>query len=374
MHLALAAAIAAAVIQAASSSSPTPAFAPDGTLWITWVDGPNVWVSSSKDAGRTYTPAVRINSAPENIDAHGEARPKIAVGPGGEVYVSYTRKGEAPYTGDIRFSRRLTDGRFAPPVTVNDDGLAIGHRFDTLAVAPNGDVHVFWIDKRDLEAAIRKGDEYDGAALYRAVSTDSGKTFAPNRKVKDHVCECCRLAVAWEGATPVVVWRDILPGSVRDHSLLRADGKEPAFVRASDDGWELSGCPHHGPAVAASGENVLHLVWFTGEGKRGKGSFYRRLQGDRFSEPVRLGGENAAHPQVLAIGRSVWAVWKETRTSGATTVHALRSSDAGQSWSKPTLVARAAGKSDHPLLVAHGEKAFLSWFSADRGYRLIRLR
>jgi hypothetical protein len=315
-----------------------------------------------------------VNPVPEKIEAHGEARPKIAVGPGGDVYVSYTRKGEAPYTGDIRFSRRQADGSFSAPITVNDDGRPIGHRFDTLSVAPSGAVHLFWIDKRDLEAAIRKGDEYEGAALYRAVSTDDGKTFSANEKVKDNVCECCRLAVGWDGEVPLLVWRDCLTGGVRDHSLIRLDGKEPAIARASDDGWEISGCPHHGPSVSVGNGGTVHLVWFTGEGKRGKGSFYRRsLRAGSFTEPVKLGGAGAVHPYVLSAGSRVWVAWKETAKDGDV-AYAIRSSDAGATWDKPRVVARSRGTSDHPLLVAHRGAAFLSWFSRHEGYRITRIR
>jgi hypothetical protein len=110
--------------RAQTSSVPTAALAFDGTLWVVWVDGRQVYAASSKDAGKTFGPSARVNVQPEAIDATGEARPKIAVGPKEEVYVSYTRKGEKPFTGDIRFSRRLPDGSFSEPLSVNDDGLA----------------------------------------------------------------------------------------------------------------------------------------------------------------------------------------------------------------------------------------------------------
>jgi len=178
---------------------PTAAFAPDGTLFVVWVDGPHVYVGRSRDLGKTFAETTPVTREAEPIDASGEARPKIAISAKGEVYVSYTRKGKQPFTGDIRFSRRLADGRFSPPVTINDDGLATGHRFDTLSVSPSGEVHLVWVDKRDLEKAQDSHRGYAGAALYEAVSVDGGRTFAANRKVKDEVCECCRIALAWDG-------------------------------------------------------------------------------------------------------------------------------------------------------------------------------
>jgi hypothetical protein len=359
--------------RAATSSVPSAAFAADGTLWLAWVDGGRVVAASSKDLGKTFSPPAAVSRAGEAIDANGEARPKIAVGPKGDVYVSYTRKGQRPFTGDIRFSRRLADGAFAEPVTVNDDGIVTGHRFDTLAVAPSGEVRLVWIDKRDLEAAKGEGGAYDGAALYQAVSTDGGRTFAPNSKIKDGICECCRLAVAWDGATPLLLWRDILEGGVRDHSIARLDGAGPPAVRrATDDGWRIDGCPHHGPALAVGAGGTWHLGWFTGEGKRGAGTFYRRSadQGRSFSEPIRLGAAGAGRPTLLADGKTVRLAWKEP-LDDATVVRAMRSEDDGQTWSEPRELARTRGNSDHPLLIGRGGEGFLSWFTAQEGYRLV---
>lgn len=358
--------------QAASASVPTAAFAPDGSLWLVWVDGRQIYVGSSRDLGRSFSTVERVNATPESIDANGEARPKLAVGPNGEVYVSYTRKGEKPFTGDIRFSRRLPDASFSEPVIVNDDGLVTGHRFDTLAVAPSGRVQLFWIDKRDLELAKRNGQEYDGAALYQAESRDGGRSFSANRKLKDHICECCRLAVALDGDVPVVLWRDLLAGGVRDHSLARIeDGRAPGVTRATDDGWMMNGCPHHGPAIAVGPGGTQHLAWFTGAGKRGSGTFYRRStdQGRSFSEPVRLGTAGTGRPQVLATSSSVWVAWKAASAEGAL-VRGMRSSDGGLTWAPPRELASTAGESDHPQLLARGSDVFLSWFSKAEGYRL----
>lgn len=362
--------------RAATSSVPTPAFAPDGTLWLTWVDASRVFAASSKDLGKSFSPAVSISETGDAIDANGEARPKIAVGPKGEVYVAYTRKGQRPFTGDIRLARRLADGRFAAPVTVNDDGLVTGHRFETLGVAPNGDVRVVWIDKRDLEAAKLKGEAYEGAALYQAVSTDGGRTLSANSRVKDGICECCRVALAWDGAAPLLLWRDILTGGIRDHSVARLDGVGPPIVgRATDDGWKIDGCPHHGPALAVGPDGTWHLAWFTGEGKRGTGTFYGRSrdQGRSYSEPMRVGGSGASRPALLAAGTQVWLAWKESLGADGTVVRGICSEDAGSTWSSTFELASTSGDSDHPLLVARGTEEFLSWFTALDGYRLVAL-
>jgi hypothetical protein len=364
--------------RAETSSTPTAAFAPDGRLWVVFVEESAVYVSSSTDEGRTFAPAVKINPEPERADANGEARPKIAIGGKGEIFVSYTRKLAKPYTGDIRFARSTDGGRtFRPPITVNDDGLATGHRFDALTVSPKGHVHLFWIDKRDIERLPDGAPAYEGAALYSAVSTNGGRTFSKNRKLKDHVCECCRLAVGWDGGTPLVLWRDLMEGGVRDHALARVEGgRPPKVVRATDDGWAIDGCPHHGPALATSGR-IVHLAWFTGEGRRGRGTFYRRSTdgGRTFADPIPVGGDaTVGRPQLLAMGSTVWLAWKDAIPEGeGSVVRAMSSSDSGLTWSEPREVARSGAAADHPQLLARGSDAFLSWFAKDAGYRLVPL-
>ncbi|MET0556805.1 MAG: sialidase family protein [Vicinamibacteria bacterium] len=359
----------------AYSAYPTPAFDGKGHLFVAFVEGDAVFAATSADLGRTFGPAVRVTPRPERIDANGEARPKIAADGQGGVFVSWTRKGAKPYTGDVRFARSTDGGRtFAPPVTVNDDGLPTGHRFDALSVGRSGEVLLAWVDKRDLEQAKTAGKAYDGAAIYSAVSRDGGRTFGKNAKVKDNACECCRLAVARDGAgRPVVLWRDILPGGIRDHSLAVL-GAAPRPTRATFDGWKVNACPHHGPSLAIA-DGTYHLAWFTAEGRNGGGLFYARSSdgGATYGEPRRLApASGAGHAYVLAAGGAVDVVWKESRGDGSV-VRAARSQDGGATFAPARDAAATAGRADHPLLVSDGPRAYLSWFTDADGYRLVPL-
>ena len=108
-------------------------------------------MSRSGDLGQTWSGPTRVNQVPEATDPGGDARPKVAIGLGGEVYVSWTKALGKPHTGEVRFSRSLDGGRtFSAPLTVHADRQLIAHRFDALAVNRDGEVFVAWIDKRDL--------------------------------------------------------------------------------------------------------------------------------------------------------------------------------------------------------------------------------
>jgi hypothetical protein len=154
------------------------AFDAKGNLWAVHKVSGHIAVNRSTDQGRTWSNAVLVTSAPARTDFGGDARPKIAVGPQGELYVTWTTPLGKPYTGEVKFSRSLDGGRtFSAPQVVHHDRQEITHRFDSLAVGAHGEVFVAWIDKRDGAAAAAKSEPYRGAAVYFAVSDDRGATF-----------------------------------------------------------------------------------------------------------------------------------------------------------------------------------------------------
>ena len=354
----------------------TAAFDARGRLWLVRIDNGHALVSRSEDRGRTFTASVRVNVEPERIAADGENRPKLAFGRNGETYVSWTQSGDQPFSGHVRFARSLDDGRtFGAPLTVNDNLDPISHRFDSLLVAPDGKVHLAWLDKRDSAAAQQRGEKYSGISLYHAVSHDGGATFSANTRLADHSCECCRIALALDSeGVPVALWRHVFGRNVRDHALLRLDGKS-ALTRASFDDWAVDACPHHGPALAIAADGAYHLAWFSGAPDKA-GLYYARSRdrGRSFSKPLRLGdpGAQPGRPQVLAVGDRLFLAWKEF-DGRASVVRAMTSRDGGQGWSAPRTLAAAAGASDHPLLIGDGKAAYLSWNALQEGHRLIEI-
>lgn len=359
--------------------SASAAFDQTGRLWLATVKDGYVLISRSDDLGKSFSPAVKANDQAEAIAAEGESRPKIAIGPNGVLYVSYTQSLDKPYTGHIRFSRSLDGGKsFSKPVTVNDNLDIITHRFDSMAVnsrggIDSGEIHLVWIDKRDLQSAQQKKQAYAGAAIYYAVSKDSGQSFGTNRKIADHSCECCRIALAMDtDGVPVAAWRHVYGKNVRDHAIARLDANAMP-LRISHDDWEVDACPHHGPALSIGADGSYHAVWFT-NGKNRQGLFYARStdKGAHFSSPLNFGNEDAqaAHPYVLSTGKTVYLVWKEFDGKHSS-IRLMHSADNGTSWSAPKGVAESADASDHPLLITHGEHVYLSWNTLREGFRLI---
>lgn len=362
-------------ILAKPSLAVTAAFDENGKLWLTTIRGRHLYVSHSDNRGVTLGAPVKVNAEPEDILGDGENRPKILVRKG-VVYVSYTQGLEKPMTGHIRFSRSVDGGKtFSAPVTVNDNQEVISHRFDAMTVNDRGQVYIAWLDKRDLVAAQKKGEKYSGAAVYYAVSDDGGASFRPNVKAADSSCECCRIAMALDADDiPVIAWRHIFDSDVRDHALLKLDGKSPP-LRATFENWRINACPHHGPSLAVSDDGAYHLAWFSGKPDQ-PGLFYAHSHdnGKEFSPPFRFGNREAqpSHPYLLSFRRTIHLAWKEFDGKNSI-VRAMVSTDGGNSWSPPRKLAATAGASDHPLLVRDGEKTYLSWNTAKESFRLIEI-
>lgn len=357
------------------SLATSTAFDSEGHLWRVVAREQRVLVSHSRDGGKTFSPSVAVNTAPEHIAGDGENRPKILLHDG-VIFISWTQALDKPMTGHIRFSRSLDGGKtFSAPVTVNDDPQIISHRFEAMGVNDRGQVYLAWLDKRDLAAAQQTGQPYAGAAIYYAVSNDKGASFLPNRKLADHTCECCRVAMAMEpGGTPVVFWRHIFGKNTRDFALARLD-EDPVPVRATHDDWAVDGCPHHGGAISIGPDRTYHLVWFTNGAER-HGLFYASSadRGRSFSTSRAFGNEDAqaGHPDVLSLGQAVVVVWKEFDGKQAS-IETMHSNDSGRSWSAPRRLAATTGASDHPRLVANAGNAYLSWQTERDGLQLVAI-
>lgn len=360
------------------------AFDSAGTLWRASVHEGFVQVDKSSDLGKTFSKPVKVNQAEQKIGADGEARPKIAIGLEGNIYATWTEALKKPFSGYIWFARSLDGGKsFEKPYIVHQDRAEITHRFDALNLAPNGNITVTWVDKRDLIAAKAAGKKYDGAAIYYAVSSDKGATFATEKKLADSSCECCRIVTTNKpDGTTVAMWRHVFAGSERDHMIAeipQADTK-PEPHRATFGHWVIDGCPHHGAAIASGGEGKdwwgYHMAYFDGNDKK-PGLYYSRMDGVAWaSSPPKKFGDNAkqaGHPAILSNGDKVWLVWREIK-DGKSSILGMLSDDGGKNWNDAKTLANSSAKVDYPILVQHKNQPYLVWSTQADGLNILPLK
>ena len=356
----------------------TATFDNKGTLWAVWTNNDSIYVQSSSDKGNSFTSPILVNTKPETVAAENESRPKIKVDAKGTIYLTWVLTLDKKRSTYVRFSRSTDGGKsFTTPVTVNDNLQVIRHRFDSLAVGKNGEIFVAWLDARDTEAAKKAGKEVKGLSLYYSTSTDGGKHFTANKSITDYVCECCRLdtAIAPDN-TPVVVWRHIFDGGIRDHALVKfKDWQTPdTMQRLSHEDWKIDACPHHGPALSIAESGIYHAVWFSGaESKQGLFYGYSTDAGKSFSESINFAKEGASHPSVLAINKQVLVTW-QTFDGKTNRALIMKSNDEGKTWSAPEVLAETTEMADEPFLVSDGQRIYLSWQVAQKDYQLIAIK
>ena len=350
----------------------TPAFGRDGTLWLAWMAGGQISVANSKDQGKSFSTPVQVTRERLNLDWGPDARPKLAIDAKGNIAVAFSIFRDQNFNGQVLTTRSTDGGRsFDAPkaITTNNES----QRFEAIGFDPAGAVFAAWLDKRNRVPAQQRGQKYDGAGLFFASSKDGGATYSDARLVADNTCECCRLALAFDGAGhPVVVFRNIFEGGVRDHAIVTfSDLATPGEIhRVSRDDWQIAACPHHGPGLTVSPEGTYHVTWYT-NGKARKGLFYARSRdgGKTVSGPLPVGQPNRSpsRPQIIAGPQGLVMAWKEF-DGQKTTIDLMTSHDDGATWSKPTVIADTADSSDHPLLVSDSRQTYLSWMTKADGY------
>jgi hypothetical protein len=231
----------------ASQGQPCPfapdiAFAPDGTLYVVYVNlqgngnrPDNLWISTSTDGGRTL-------SLPTKIAGPLTFQQRVTVDPKGPVYVTYV---QATEVGFLRFAEpaprivtvRSDDGgkTFGAPVPVSD-----ASRPRVLAPSPvldkDGQLVVMYQDmkgnRRDYEYQEGPAAELP-VALVLTRSTDGGRTFAPGveieadmlltRRFLPFLPEIPQLAISPAGKM-YATWAD------------GRDGDDDVWLRSSSDG------------------------------------------------------------------------------------------------------------------------------------------
>jgi hypothetical protein len=346
------------VLAGERASTPTVALGPGGqTAYVAWVEqgegGGDVLLARLGRDGRRLADPVRVNDLTADADPHEQAPPQVRVAPDGGIYVLWQKKVPVPWlpfgASELRFARSLDGGAtFQPAISLGAaDGPPARRTFHDLAVAPDGTIHVSWIDAgmRDAVRSERAAAEGDGAGrsarahgsggvhhhaaggtepgtrIHVASSRDGGLSFGPATVVDENSCPCCRTSIAvGPDGTVYVAYRKIFPGDVRDVAIVRSEDGGRTFsapVPVHQDGWVFPGCPHAGPSIVVDGRGTVHAAWYTGrEGNQGIFHASSADGGRSFGAPAALAAGEwmpPSHVRLAADGDGAWAVWDDRR-------------------------------------------------------------
>jgi hypothetical protein len=259
----------------------TPSIASDGdVVAVAWgaslpSGATDVFVAVSRDGGRTFGAAARVNDADGDARLNGEQPPRVTLSHNA-ITVVWTTKGT---NGTTLLQSHSTDGgrSFANATTVAGSDAPGNRGWENAATDRAGRTFAVWLDHRalaqDSTLAASHHDHNstkpDGVAMAQQsklyiASLDGA--VAPTA-VTGGVCYCCKTAIASGGdGSLYAAWRHVYPGNIRDiaFTMSRDGGRTfAAPVRVSEDTWVLEGCPDDGPAMAIDAANRIHIVWPT---------------------------------------------------------------------------------------------------------------
>jgi hypothetical protein len=282
----------------------------------------DVFYVRSDDGGRTFSPAIRVNSVGGSAVAAGTIRgAQIAVGRNGSVHVAWngsTRPrsnaadGAAPDTrGMPMLYARLPSGArtFEPQRnlmtrTANLDGGG------AIAADGTGEVFVAW---HGNDAAGDQGEATRRVWLSR--SMDDGLSFEAERPISTATtgaCGCCGMRLAIAGGQLQLLYRAATNLVHRDvYSLLSRDRGE-TFSSTRVHPWEIGACPMSSMSIAVA--TSVYRAWETDGEVYADASAAGRAPVT--PEPRASANARRKHPRLAAGRGTVVLVWTEGTTWG----------------------------------------------------------
>ena len=220
----------------------------DGTLYVSWVDNDDIFVSYSLDEGNTWEPPVQVDGA-SIIPFVGSGRqPYVHAGPD-TLWVTFT-------TLDPTFTVRLYSSDLGT-LSFTEQPIALGNAefvdYAKVATDANGDAWVTWISYLGDQIWPSMARQANGFATEDAGSLVG---FQP--------CECCRNDLFFTSSgTGILTFRNNdVP--YRDIWSMRAPSGQADFtanVQVSTTGWQSYACPMQGPRIAELGNGDLITTW-----------------------------------------------------------------------------------------------------------------
>lgn len=268
---------------------PSAQFDAAGDLQVAYLQGKNVFLSQSRDAGATFAAAVRVNDRPGFAQGGLFRGPEMALdGDGGIHVVWYSGAWEMSRDKSEQgamYARALHGAAFEASRNIGkepSDGFSVAARAGQVAIA--------W---------------HNGELLKVVRSDDAGATFSAATPFEALPCDCCAttLRIAPAGQT-VIVYRD-RKDDHRDMYVAALDrGKTKARrLRLDSRSWIIDACPLSGCGVVLRDEGLTAAWEHDGEilMSRVDVAAWQR------SEPVALG--RGKYPLVLANADRLLVAW-----------------------------------------------------------------
>lgn len=345
----------------------------DGRLLLSWISSvPGrrnalQFTQYASDGSRQSAPVTIAIG--DSLVANWANIPHIVATADGALWVHWLQKsGGSGDATDVMLSRSRDGGfNWNPPAAVNSGGKPAEHGFAALWPATRDSVGIAWLDGRNTAPEANAGDNTPiGAMILRAALFDGAMRRSAEAELDAMTCDCCQVDVALTARGALLAYRDRSPDEIRDIATTRFDGatwSKPKPVHV--DNWKMTACPVNGPAVAASGNDVV-VAWYTAAGDVPMVRIARSADaGDTFAAPVTLDQGEAVRGRVdVAVDKAqAWVTWIREDAAGQSLWLARYTPDLSRQLQRVE-VARLQGRGNatgFPQLALHNGAAYLVW-------------
>ena len=343
----------------------------------------DLFISVSDDGGLTFGDPVKVNHGAGVVWGQSVSRPRVVGSVNGTWHISYAANEIHPtmdkpaltshYTRSTDGGRTFDAPRRLSTLTDADlsemihGGFMSAAAFQTLTSAPDGSVHLFWIDTRYMSP------EESTGALYTAASRDGGNTFDGDQEIfASNVCPCCQLMATTDADSDVyVTLRDVSADNIRQSTVTRIapDGTVKSDrVDTRTAPWQIDACPLKPTAVVTHGDAVFTSVY--GGGEEEPGVFFSASMdgGQSFTRavPVHADAIVSDAPSIAANDQYVLLAW-HGKTDGPRRVFYRMYDLSGTAVGGITEVDSGSEHASNPVVTVRPDGQFqVAWEQEDR--------
>ena len=374
-------------------AAPFLRFAPDGRLFAVWTEADDraappintahqhestmrrmtspmriAMLASSSDGGKSWSPARQVNTGIEAVQGD-ENGPKLAFNTDKKIFVVWSIPGEKGdiTRANIRIATEDGKGGFTAAQTLNE--VKDTARFPIIEAMPEGNLLVAWIDRRIDNPKPRQ--------LYLMKLDSRGRALTKNYQVGEGLCECCKLGISFAdgGKTVYMVDRQVNEKQIRNHVLRKSTDGGATFdapIEISDDGWQVSSCPHSGPSIARDSRGWLHVSWFTlGRSEKEAGIYYSVSKDNgksfapRFLVHANTAPETLYNSLMVGPDDAVYLAWTNLDARERAQVYLRTLAPDERTWSPIQQLSDAKGNASRPVLALHNNDLHVAWTETD---------
>lgn len=304
----------------AEAGSADIAIAPDGTIYVSWVDvAQDVRVAQSTDGGQTFSTPVTLDDASLTPLVTKARHPWIAADLD-RVAVAFNDMAGTVYLYVSDAGGALD---FGTPTTVGTDVTTTFRDFTVPIFLPDGSIAVGF-----------QGYPASGGRIFLSRESDGYASEVASSGAPGEPCDCCPLELIVDDEGDIMAAFRNNDANDREHwvSTAPAAGAFSSFVQASTTEGIINACPMEGPRLAQLSATD-HAMVYSARGPSGTGSVTVSLSSDggaTWSGGTPIPGFSGDEPTVArgASGRLYVTATKSNDRSAM-----AYSDDGGATWS-----------------------------------------